>query len=124
MKSDVPSSSCGQLAAVAPVPLRERLIGVSTCWAEKTGRTLGSLSTRVTGTGKTLERLIEDPARAVQDNTLEKFAAFLADQANWPDEVVPEDAKVFAHVVGITLPGPSASAGLPGETSSGQGVAA
>lgn len=124
MNSHAPSSSRSLPLAVAPIPLRERLIAVATCWAEKTGRTLGSLSTRVTGTGKTLERLIEDPARAVQDNTLEKFAVFLADKANWPDEVVPEDAKVFAHVVGITLPEQAPSAGLQAESSSGQGVAA
>lgn len=74
--------------------------------------------------GKTLDRLAEDPARAVYDTTIAKFARFLADAANWPEGEVAEEAKALAHVVGVSPADAMASAGLPDQSSSGREKAA
>lgn len=69
----------------SPTPsLRARLFTAADAWCAATGRSLGGLSSLVTNHGSTLERL-RDPGAAVTDVTLEKFARFFADPANWPE---------------------------------------
>ena len=86
----------------ASIPLRDRLLAAASSWASATGRSFGALSARVMDDGKTLDRLADDPARAVYDTTIAKFARFLADAANWPEGEVAEEAKALAHVVGVS----------------------
>lgn len=83
-----------------PIRPRDRLLAVARLWSAATGRTEGALSSVVTNNGGTLDRL-RDPANAVTDATLERFARFLAEPANWPGAEVPEEALHFAHVTGI-----------------------
>lgn len=82
--------------------LRDRLFAAAEAWSLANGRSLGALSSIVVNHGQALERL-RDPSNKVTDATLEKFAAFLADAANWPEGVVPQEAIDLAHVVGVTI---------------------
>lgn len=86
-----------------PIKPRDRLLGVAALWSEATGRSAGALSSVVSNHGSTLDRL-RDPSLAVTDTTLEKFARFLADAANWPGGDVPPEALALAHVTGVCLP--------------------
>lgn len=106
-----------------PIKPRERLLAVAALWSEAAGRSVGALSSMVSNHGSTLERL-RDPAVAVTDLTVEKFARFLADAANWPDGAVPEEAKAFAHVTGVSAGGASPSNGLSGDMSGDRAAAA
>lgn len=94
-----------------PIKPRDRLLALAAQWSAATGRTLGALSSVVSNNGGTLDRL-RDPANAVTDSTLEKFARYLADPASWPDGAVPDEAKAFAHVTGVT---PGEAAVSPGK---------
>lgn len=89
-------------------------MAVAELWSAATGRSLGALSSVVSNHGGTLDRL-RDTSNSVTDATLEKFARFLADPANWPDREVPEEAKAFAHRVGVTVEPASASPGKAGD---------
>ena len=99
-----------------PIKPRDRLLAVAQLWSEATGRTFGALSAKVTNHGGTLDRL-SDPANAVTDTTLERFARFLADPANWPECDVPEEAREFAHVTGVSVADGGASTGHAGDVS-------
>lgn len=90
--------------------LRDRLLCAAEAWSKVTGRTLGALSSIVSNHAQTIERL-RDPSNKVTDATLEKFAAYLADAANWPEGAVPQEAIDLAHVTGVTLPCPALSSG-------------
>lgn len=88
--------------------LRARLFAGAEAWSAATGRSLGALSSLVTNHGGTLDRL-RDPGAAVTDITLEKFARFLIDPANWPEREAdaehqgwpPEAALKFGEAVGV-----------------------
>lgn len=102
------------------MPLVDRLQLVAALWAEshadESGRPaslarLGKAAIKDTGF---FDRLGE---RGPTTATLEKFARFLADPANWPpnadgESAVPEEAKAFAHVTGVT---PEVAATSPGK---------
>ena len=77
---------------------------------------LSRLSKRVMDDGKFFENL-GAMRRGPSTDTLEKFARFLVDPANWPGGAVAEEAKVLAHVVGVTAPDACPSAGLSDEIS-------
>ena len=101
---------------LSPPRLRDRLLIAAERWSEATGRTLGALSSVVSNHAQTIDRL-RDPANKVTDATLEKFAAFLADPANWPEGAVPQEAIELAHVTGISAPALLPSAGNAGSVS-------
>lgn len=105
----------------ASLSLRERLLGTAHVWCETTGKSLGSLSTTVTGTGKTLKQYAD--GMTITDAKLEQFARFLADPANWPDGMVAEEARTLAHVCGVSAADSASSAGLSCEMSGGRRVA-
>lgn len=67
--------------------------------------------------GDFFERL-PNTRRGPSTNTLERFARFLADPVNWPEGKVADEAKGLAHVVGVTAPAASLSAGQPVDESS------
>ncbi|MBX7459530.1 hypothetical protein [Qipengyuania huizhouensis] len=108
----------------ATIPLRDRLLAAAGAWTASTGRSSGALSARVMDDGKTLDRLAEDPGRAVYDTTISKFAKFLVDPENWPEGEVADEAKALAHVVGVSAPAPALSAGQTDNASSAQEKAA
>lgn len=112
-----------RMSSANPIKPRDRLLAAAALWAEATGRTLGALSAVVANHGSALDRL-RDPANAVTDATLEKFAQFLADPANWPKGEVPEEAKALAHVCGVTPADAAASAGKGDDSSPEVGRAA
>lgn len=56
--------------------------------------------------------------RGPSTDTLEKFARFLVNPANWPEGKVADEAKALGHVPVVSVPAPTASAGLSSQTSS------
>jgi hypothetical protein len=110
MQSRNPDRPTASLLEAEPVKPRDRLLALAEQWAAATGRSLGALSSVVSNQGGTLDRL-RDPATAVTDSTLEKFARFLADAANWPDGEVPDEARAFAHVCGVSAGTPALATG-------------
>jgi hypothetical protein len=100
---------------------RERLLEVAAIWCERTGRSLGGLSAVVMNDGKSLDRLT-DPSKAVLDTTLERFAAWFLQPDNWPDAEqgqarVPQEAREFAHVLGVSLQAAHLATGQSGDLS-------
>lgn len=87
----------------APIKPRDRLLQLARIWSDRTGRSHGALSAMVMNHGGALERL-RDPAKSVTDGTLERFARWMGDPANWPEGAVPREALEFAHVTGVALP--------------------
>lgn len=91
-----------------PIPLLERLRHAADHWSGATGRTLGALSALVTNNGSFFDRLGESRA-STTTATLEKFARFLVEPANWPEGEVPADVVKFAHDVGVSAAAAAAS---------------
>lgn len=60
-----------------------------------------------------------EPQRGPTTATLEKFAAFLGDPANWPDRCVPAKVCDFVHRVEGRTPEACTSTGKAGEISPG-----
>lgn len=77
---------------------------------------LSRLSKRVVDDGKFFDNL-PTMRRGPSTDTLEKFAAFLADAANWPEGLVPDEVREFAHVTGVCPMGAVPSAGIGGTSS-------
>ncbi|GAA3794739.1 hypothetical protein GCM10022600_15190 [Qipengyuania pelagi] len=88
-----------------PISPLARLLAAADAWALATGKPRSTLSSRATGSGKTIA--LPNPTLA----TLEKFARFLSDGGNWPEGRVPQVAVDFAHVVGISADEAAVSAG-------------
>jgi len=96
--------------------LRDGLLVTAELWAQRTGRSTGALASLVVNHGAALDRL-RDPAARVTDATLERFAAFLGAEGNWPDGAVPQEAIEFAHRVGVCPALPARATGKSGECS-------
>lgn len=102
-----------------PIPLIERLMTCAKAWAVANDRSLSRLATLVVNDGKFFTRC-EDGTANPTTATLERFAQYLGDGANWPEGAVPEDVAAFVHVVGVS-PAEAATAtgqadALSGET--------
>ncbi|WP_375290382.1 hypothetical protein [Qipengyuania sp.] len=93
--------------------LRRRLLAAANAWCDATGKTLGSLSTKVTGTGKTLDQYAG--GMTITDAKLEQFAGWFADPANWPEGVIAQEALSYASDIGgfpvsaVSVPSPHSS---------------
>lgn len=104
------------------IDLKTRLASAANAWCRACSIEAGDcvplsrLSKPIMGDGKFFDGL-QDMRRGPSTDTLEKFARFLADPANWPDGVVAEEAKAFAHVVGVSAPADVAAEGTDGEVS-------
>ena len=90
---------------MSPLPLVptlvDRLRACSELWVQSApARSLPRLGRLVMNDGGFFTRIETTPTTTTA--TLERFARFLADPANWPDEAVPDEVCAFAHVVGIT----------------------
>lgn len=90
--------------------LIERLHSCANNWTIAHDAAPGRIGRMVVNDAGFLPR-ISQPGASVTTATLEKFAAFLADPANWPGGDVPQEAIDLAHVVGVTLPCPALSPG-------------
>jgi hypothetical protein len=105
---------------LAHLDLKSRLLACAERWAAAHGRDgepapLSRLGKAVAGDANFFERIAG--GGGVNVSTLEKFARFLADPANWPGGVVPDDARAFAHVTGVSAEGAGASPGKGGDVS-------
>lgn len=81
--------------------LKSRLLRSAESWAAAHACGVGRIGKRVAGDANFFTRL-EAPEATCNVATLEKFARFLGDGANWPDGVVPGEVAAFVHVVGVT----------------------
>ena len=84
-----------------PIPLTDLLCTVAAIWADKSGASLARLGRLVKNDTSFFTRF-ENARVSTTTATLEAFARFLADPANWPDDGVPQEAIDLAHRVGIT----------------------
>lgn len=102
------------------IDLKSRLLTCAELWAAAHARDgqpapLSRLGKAVAGDANFFERVAS--GGGVNLATLEKFARELADPASWPDGVVPEEARTFAHYTGVSAADGSPSPGNPGENS-------
>ena len=104
-------------------PLIDRLRIAADAWSSATDRTVGALSAIVTNHGSFFDRLGSTRA-GVSTTTLEKFARFFADPANWPDGAVSPAASEFVHVVIGSTSDAGPASGLADELSGKQERAA
>ena len=84
-----------------PPSLTDRLRSAAERWAdahESHLARLGKLVVNDTSFFTGLSVRVKGPST----DTLEKFARFLADPANWPEGAVAEEAKALAHVCGVS----------------------
>ncbi len=96
--------------------LTERLVTASECWTAACDVTLARLGKIVANDTAFFTNLAK-MRRGPSTDTLEKFARFLADAANWPEGEVAEEAKALAHVVGVSPVDAVQSAGKINEIS-------
>lgn len=99
-----------------PPSLTDRLRAAAGQWVSANEASLARLGRLVVNDGAFFTKLDTMP-RGPSTDTLEKFARFLADPANWPDGAVAEEARALAHVVGVSLPDAAGSAGNPDDLS-------
>lgn len=103
---------------IKPAPLMARLERAAAQWTDATGFSLARLGRLVVNDGGYFSRIAGNPVTTTA--TLEKFARFLGDSANWPDGAVPEEVAAFAHVTGVTAEMEQSSTGqnnhLPGRS--------
>lgn len=90
--------------------LVDRLRVVAHCWVTASQSSLSRLGKAVVNDGGFFTRL-ETQVQGTTTATLERFAAFLGDSANWPEGAVPQEAIDLAHRVGITPVAGALSAG-------------
>ncbi|MBB3034028.1 hypothetical protein [Alteriqipengyuania lutimaris] len=84
-----------------PLSLVDRLRTAADAWAQESDATLAKLGRVVvnhSGFFNDLDRMPRGPST----DTLEKFARYLIDPANWPEGAVSQEAVELAHVVGVT----------------------
>lgn len=96
--------------------LIERLQRCAQLWTEAHRAAPGRIGRVVANDAGVLPR-ISQPGASVTTATLEKFAAYLADPANWPEGIVPQEALDLAHVTGVTPACPALSPGKSGQNS-------
>lgn len=107
--------------AANPKSLVEALCEVADLWcAAHTPEPapLARLGRLAVGDGGFFTRLPKQTKGATTD-TLERFAAFLLDPANWPGGGVPQEARDLGHRCGVSLSVAALSAGKAQENSSG-----
>ncbi len=82
-----------------PLSLIERLRLCAQLWVEATGGSFARLGRTVLNDSSFFNR-IESP-QGTTTATLERFARYLGDAANWPEGAVPDEARAFALVTGV-----------------------
>ena len=97
------------------LPLLDRLRVCAALWADAQDGSPARLARLVLNDGGFFTRL-ESPAASTTTATLERFARFLTDPANWPADEhgkveVPREVVAFGHVTGISAGSDSLSRG-------------
>jgi len=95
---------------VIPKRLIDRLRQCGELWAHANRSSLSRLGRLVVKDSSFFVSRTDAP-KGVTTATLERFAEYLIQPANWPDQVAPDVVREFAHVVGITMHHASASIG-------------
>lgn len=95
---------------IPTLTIAEHLCQCARRWTETHNARPTSLGYAVARDGKISQRLLSGQGD-VTTGTLEKFAAFFADPANWPEGDVPAEAAAFAHRVGVSAATPPVSSG-------------
>lgn len=93
------------------IPLPDRLRRAAQIWADAQGASLSRLG------GKVLNDTSFFSRRAAQNPTtvtLERFARFLGDEAEWPEGEVPQEVRAFIHAVGVSPDAEAASPDIAG----------
>lgn len=98
------------------VSLPDRLRCCAQLWVEAQDATFARLGRTVINDGGFFSR-IDVPGASVTTATLEKFARFLGDVANWPHEQVPPVVRDFVLAVGVTPDTNAPSTGLSSDMS-------
>ena len=114
--------------AVPTLSLVDRLRVCAALWAEANDATTAKLARLVINDGGFFTRL-DAPGATTTAATLEKFARWLGEPANWPaDETgaraVPQEVVAFVHVTGVSAVEARASAGKSGDLSTAREAAA
>lgn len=94
--------------------LIDRILRLAELWAQANGHsTTSRLSTIVANDGGLLKRLGAGGGATV--GTIDKFAVFLRDFANWPHDTPPDEARDLIHAIGhvATLPPAAEAADAP-----------
>lgn len=94
---------------LSPLPLVERLRKCAQLWADASEATLARLGRTVINDGGFFARVEETGSTTT--GTIERFAVWLIDPANWPQGEVPQEVREFGHVTGVSAPVGDASAG-------------
>ena len=97
--------------------LDDRLRLACAAWCAANEAKPGRLGRLAINDGGFFTRLENNPGASTTTATLTRFAEFLTDPANWPDDVVADEARALAHVVGVTAPAAAMSAGKAGAIS-------
>lgn len=84
------------------LPLVERLRGCAALWADDQAASLARLGRAVMNDGGFFSRVESNPVTTTA--TLERFAEFLINPANWIAEV-PGEVAQFARIVGVKVHG-------------------
>lgn len=100
---------------IEPAPLIERLKAAAQLWVDANGASLARLGRAVMNDNGFFSRIDGNPVTTTA--TLERFARFLGDAANWPDGAVPEEVRAFVHVTGVSSETEGTSPGKIGEIS-------
>ena len=98
--------------------LRSKLQAAASAWCEAHNAPHSRLGKAVAADAAFFDRVEGRDVLPCTVATLTKFARFLADPVNWPEGKVADEAKGLAHVVGVTAPAPSLSAGQSVDASS------
>ena len=110
---DMPSTC----TAEAELPsLTDRLAVCAGLWTTANSATLARLGAMVVNDGGFFSRV--GAGTSTTTKTLERFARFLINADNWPEELVPQEVCRFAHFVGVSgsacLPSPDIAAEIIG----------
>ena len=82
------------------IPLEDRLNSCAMRWAEAHGATSARLGRLVANDTSFFTRLAR-PGASTTIAMASRFAGFLIEAENWPDGAVPQEARDFAHVIGV-----------------------
>ena len=103
---------------IEPAPLVERLKAAAQLWADANDASLARLGRAVMNDNGFFTRIDGNPVTTTA--TLERFARFLGDAANWPEGAVPEEVRAFVHVTGVSTEMEGNSTGQNSDLSGGR----
>jgi hypothetical protein len=107
-------STLAPAPACQPESLTARLQRCAELWARVNDASLSRLASAVLNDTGYFARLAS-PEPSTTTRTLERFARYLTDPANWAGELVPDEVCLFAHAVGISGEGCRPSPDIAGQ---------